>query len=88
MEYVNILLFLVKIIFIAMIVFGNLLVLIVMIKRLRRRKSTRNYFIISIAVCDLIIGAVSSPFCFVSIFNFYLSNLDCDKIILVFSSLA
>lgn len=59
--------FALKVILIFAIVAGNVLVLIVMIKGSRRRNTTRNYFVIAIAICDLIVGAFSTPFCLVSI---------------------
>lgn len=54
--------FTIAFIFFVMSVFGNLLVLVVMLNKKTLRQTSANYYIISIAIVDLISGAFAIPF--------------------------
>lgn len=54
--------FTVAFVFFVMSVFGNLLVLIVMLNKKTLRQTSANYYIISIAIVDFVSGAFAIPF--------------------------
>lgn len=54
--------FIVAFVFFVMSVFGNLMVLIVMLNKKTLRQTSANYYIISIAIVDFVSGAFAIPF--------------------------